>query len=155
MFIKRMINDYEKSIKDAENGSKGGNPLLTRVNPEEEEEEKNKIKTPTPKGARKPKPETAIPKELDTAKFREAWSDWQRYRAESRKKLTPSTIEKQLASLSKMGEPRAIAAINNSIQQGYQGIFEASGGGSGGGGGKINRNAHLKIEPDAAESWRD
>jgi len=57
--------------------------------------------------------------------FRKTWSDWKTHRKEKRQKLTPSTEISQLKKLSEMGESRAIAALRNSIEKGYQGIFES------------------------------
>jgi len=78
--------------------------------------------------AQKPDAEPVqIPAELNTAEFLAAWSEWFAYRRE--RKLKPwaaRTINGQLARLSKLGPERAVAAIRNSIDNGYQGIFEAS-----------------------------
>jgi hypothetical protein len=65
---------------------------------------------------------------FDSEAFRDAWITWERHRKEIKKKLTPSTIEKQLAAIAKMGEAEAIEAINNSVEKGYTGIFPPSGG---------------------------
>lgn len=74
---------------------------------------------PTVKKAQVP---PALP--FDSAAFAEAWEDWQQHRTEKRKPITPLSAKKALADLAKMGEPRAIAAINHSIANGYQGIYE-------------------------------
>jgi|GEM_PF-5767331 len=81
---------------------------------------------PTPPNP-KPKPEKKsfpIPESLQTDSFKNAWADWQQHRKEKRCKLTPKAIERQLSKLADMGEKRAVAAINHSITNGYQGIFE-------------------------------
>ena len=46
--------------------------------------------------------EIALPEELETPDFRKAWSEWTEYRRESKKKLTKSTITRQLGSLAKL-----------------------------------------------------
>lgn len=61
---------------------------------------------------------------FDSESFRDAWSDWVQHRKEKRKPITPLSAKKALAELAIMGETRAIAAINHSISNGYQGIFE-------------------------------
>jgi len=66
----------------------------------------------------------SFPENLSTPAFRETWIDWTQHRKEIRKPLTPASIRKQLNTLAAMGEPRAIAAINHSIANGWQGIFE-------------------------------
>ena len=68
--------------------------------------------------------ETKIPKKLDTDAFNKAWLEWVQYRKESRKKLTPSTIRYQLKRLEKWGHDRAIAAIEETITQGWVGLRE-------------------------------
>ncbi len=65
-----------------------------------------------------------IPGELDSDVFREAWGRWTAHRKEIKKALTPSTTAAQLKKLSAIGEVRAVAAINHSIEAGWTGIFE-------------------------------
>jgi hypothetical protein len=67
---------------------------------------------------------TAFPPELDTEKFRAAWAEWQRYRREIKRRLTPMTVKKQLAQLADWGPDQAIIAIETSIAKGWQGLFE-------------------------------
>lgn len=50
---------------------------------------------------------------------------WMRYKAERRDKLTPSYIDAFLKKWAKVGEDRAIAAIDNSIAQGWAGVYES------------------------------
>lgn len=61
---------------------------------------------------------------FDSSAFRDAWSDWEQHRKEKRRPITPLSAKKALALLATMGESRAIAAINHSITNGWQGIFE-------------------------------
>lgn len=56
--------------------------------------------------------------------FAEAWQDWQQHRKEKKLPLTATTIKSQFKKLRKMGEQRAIAALTNSTENGYTGIFE-------------------------------
>ena len=60
--------------------------------------------------------------------FAEAWAEWETHRREIRKTITPTTRKKQLKALADIGEARAIAAIAHSIEKGWTGIFERSGG---------------------------
>jgi hypothetical protein len=69
-----------------------------------------------------------LPPSLDTAEFRGAWDSWMRYRKQARKPLTPETAKRQLAKCAKLGADRAAAAIEVSIERGWQGIYEASDG---------------------------
>ena len=66
-----------------------------------------------------------MPASLRTENFLKAWVEWQQHRREIRKKLTPLAAHRQLAQLEAMGEARAIAAIEHSIQNGWTGIFES------------------------------
>lgn len=61
---------------------------------------------------------------FDSVEFSASWMEWMQYRIQSKKKLTPLTAKKQLALLGGRPEKLAIAMINQSIQNGWQGIFE-------------------------------
>jgi hypothetical protein len=65
-----------------------------------------------------------IPASLNSSSFRIAWTDFQEHRRQLHKKLTPLAAKKQLANLAGMGPDRAVAAINHSIAQGWQSIYE-------------------------------
>lgn len=65
-----------------------------------------------------------IPLLLNTPEFIEAWEMWAQHRKEIRHSLTPTTIVLQLRKLEKFGVDRAIKSIYNSIEGGYQGLFE-------------------------------
>ncbi len=65
-----------------------------------------------------------LPQELDTEAFKEAWHRWERHRREKHQKLTPSTLAAQIKQLASVGTVRAIAMIENSIGNGYTGLFE-------------------------------
>jgi hypothetical protein len=69
----------------------------------------------------------SIPLLLNTPKFRNAWDEWRSYKRHRRQTLTSDTMKRQLNKLCGMGEERAIAAINHSIEQGYTGLFEEHG----------------------------
>src|SRR5690606_4011964 len=71
--------------------------------------------------------DSELPTELDTPKFRRAWDEWQTYRREIRKTLTPSTAQKQLRKLAEWGEAKAIAAIEQSVRNGWTGLFDPGG----------------------------
>ena len=68
-----------------------------------------------------------IPLVLDVPAFRETWNKWQQHRREIRKPTTPTTAAAQLAKLADWGVERAIAALQHSIANGWQGIFEPKG----------------------------
>lgn len=53
-----------------------------------------------------------------------AWIEWEQYRKEKRQKLTPSTAKKQMQFLAGRAGPEAVAIINQSITNGWTGLFE-------------------------------
>ncbi len=90
-----------------------------------------------------------IPADLDTAAFREAWEGFLRHRVEKRQKLTASAADKALRKLEKMGHDRAIEAIEHSVSNGWQGIFEP-GRGNGAPGGPAAQQANARRADRAA-----
>lgn len=67
---------------------------------------------------------TPIPPALDTPEFKQAWNIWVKYRGEIKSKLAPTTIEQQLKKLSKHTATEAIAMLEQSMAQGWRGLFE-------------------------------
>ncbi len=65
-----------------------------------------------------------IPDSLNTNSFKKTWQEWLHYRKEKKHSLTASTIKLQLKKLSQYGEQIAIKMINNSITNGWLGLFE-------------------------------
>ena len=70
----------------------------------------------------KVKKEIVLPFNSDT--FTSAWNEWLTYRKETKKTLSESAIKKQLEFLRQYGEDNAIKIINQSIMNGWQGLFE-------------------------------
>lgn len=66
-----------------------------------------------------------VPFPFESLEFRMAWMAWLQDRKERKlKKYTTRGLKGQFKRLAKMGEQRAIAAIEYSIDQQWQGIFE-------------------------------
>ena len=65
-----------------------------------------------------------FPQALSTPEFADAWKDWVAYRKERGQTLKPTTIKAQLATMQGWGSVDAVAAIRQSIMNGWQGIFE-------------------------------
>ncbi len=65
-----------------------------------------------------------LPPALDTPEFREAWDEWKQHRKELKKPLTPTASRRLLLKLEGWGADRSVAAIINSIENSWQGIFE-------------------------------
>ncbi|HUS88160.1 MAG TPA: hypothetical protein VMW91_02125 [Desulfosporosinus sp.] len=64
-----------------------------------------------------------IPDTLDTPEFLKVWSDWQMFRKEIKRAIAPSTAKRQLKKLETLGLSDAIATIELSIENGWQGLF--------------------------------
>jgi len=133
-----------QTIKDKDSGKIEGKEWIIFENPEEKptcrfperrfshdsenphltNNEALPIKRPTKeKGADAPAVSSELPDELNCPEFASAWADWKQYRSELKKKLTPSTVARQLKTLVKFGIEGAILAINQSIEQGWTGLF--------------------------------
>ncbi len=79
-------------------------------------------------GGKEKPAEIELPADLDTADFRRSFIEWQEhYKQKTRKRMTPLSITKLITKLEDMGHDRAIKAIDYSIANGYQGLFEPAG----------------------------
>ena len=61
---------------------------------------------------------------FESEKFSLGWRKWVKHRKEIGHPLTPTATSQQLTKLSAMVEARAIAAIQHSVANGWQGLFE-------------------------------
>jgi DNA-binding Lrp family transcriptional regulator len=59
--------------------------------------------------------------------FMKAWNTWMTYRKERKKPMTTRTINMQLEELNGLTEQQAIATINQSIKNGWIGLFALQG----------------------------
>lgn len=87
--------------------------------------ESKKTKSPPTEKTHEP---TEFPEELDTPEFRATWAEWIAHRIEIRKPMKPLGAKKLLKSLAEGGERKAIESINQSIANGWQGVFEVKAG---------------------------
>ncbi|MEE9185238.1 MAG: hypothetical protein V3U39_12305 [Acidimicrobiia bacterium] len=87
---------------------------------EERREEKSKGKPLAPYDASAPE----LPTCLQTEAFRKAWAEWIEHRKQIHKKLTPLAVTKQLTRLAAMGETRALATLEHTIEKGWIGLQE-------------------------------
>ena len=67
--------------------------------------------------------EQLIPASLKTIEFEIAWDQWCKYRREIKQSITKSTAERQLNKLGRYPPAVAIAAIDQSITNGWSGLF--------------------------------
>jgi hypothetical protein len=56
--------------------------------------------------------------------FSDALADYEQHRAEKKSRLTPTARRNLYKKLERMGETRAVAALEYSVVQGYTGVFE-------------------------------
>lgn len=89
--------------------------------PEKRREEKREEEEKSPRTA---SPANGFPDVLNTDSFRQVWAKWEQHRTEIRHALKPTTRRAQLEKCARMGEAAATAAIHQSIEQGYMGLFE-------------------------------
>jgi hypothetical protein len=74
-------------------------------------------------GEGKKKPEIIeIPDNLDNDAFIKVWNKWKAFRKEIKKPLKPTTEKERLKFLA--NEPEPIEIIENSLRNGYQGLFK-------------------------------
>lgn len=128
IFSKRMIRDEEVRNKRAMGGRLGGNPALMVVPKVDGRLTTEVNQKPTPSSSssssNNKEREVEFPENLQTIRFRKAWSDYLTYRKAGRMKpLLPASIEAQLKKLSTWGHDIAIQAIEETISNGWQGIF--------------------------------
>jgi len=86
-----------------------------------------------------------------TSKFMDKWALWKAYKVEKRSPYKPIGEQSALMKLAKdfPGEAEAIAAIENSMGQNYQGIFAANGNGK-----KVLTNDEYRNQVIAATEQR-
>lgn len=79
-----------------------------------------------------PATDLALPSPLDTPEFRAAWAEWLAYRKERRLAgYKPIGLAKLLNRLAAMGAAGAVAALEHSMSQNYQGVWEPKGSAAG------------------------
>jgi hypothetical protein len=59
--------------------------------------------------------------------FINAWKSWVAYRKQLKRKLTDASVQAQFKDFVLWGEAKSIDAIERSIRQGWQGLFEPTG----------------------------
>ena len=73
--------------------------------------------------------EITIPDELNTPKFLDTWKQWQQYRRELGKPLTPTITTRQLKKLAEHDVETAINMLEQSMEREWRGIWELKGDG--------------------------
>ena len=113
--------------KSRSNGPPTGEPLGSQTVNRLEESGEDQIREEIPPQS-PPRGEMdfseLIPASLKTPEFEEAWKRFVRHRRQKKASLTKEAAKGQLRKLEKIGPERATSAVDYSIAQGWQGIFE-------------------------------
>lgn len=133
IYSPRMIREEHVRNVRAASGSKGGNPFLLNQKPTPSFTSPSSSSSATSatgnilslKRENKTPPAPEVPECLRTPEFEQAWDGYIAYRKTARMKpLQPASIAAQLKKLSEWGHDTAIAAITETIANGWQGIFK-------------------------------
>lgn len=88
--------------------------------PEEKRREEKKKKPPkSPSGGFDPR---AVELPFGSTRFREAWLDWCQHRLEIKKKLTKTSVKRQMKQFREWGDALSIQVIEHTIAKGWQGL---------------------------------
>lgn len=132
-FLDEQLEERGKlSEKNAENAAKGwekrkkeataepphNEPIYLACNIEEKREEQRR------REEKKKEKTVAVESKFFGEDVQAAWEDWKKYRKEKKQAITPSTAKKQMEFLGGRAGPEAIAIINQSITNGWTGLFE-------------------------------
>jgi hypothetical protein len=124
----KRVESHTKNKRDERYDANGGS--VSFALPEKRREDMNTdmgVQKKTPSIV-KAQPKTEFPEELDTPEFRATWAEWIQHRTEIKKPMKPLSAKKLLKSLAEGGERKAIESINQSIQNGWQGVFDVKAG---------------------------
>lgn len=129
-FLKEQFDERgHKSKVNSINGSKGGAPKGNK-NAEKNNREQAKTTNIEENKKRKEKKEkreytqSAFGFPFLSLEFKTVWGEWEQFRKELKKTVTPSTAKKQLKFLGGRPENEAIEIINQSITNGWTGLFD-------------------------------
>ena len=84
------------------------------------ETKRNEVEIET-KQNQKQNPAVAVP---FVGEVLNVWNEWVSFRKEKKAPLTPTSIKKQIQFLGGRGDPEIIAILNQSMTNGYTGLFE-------------------------------
>jgi hypothetical protein len=100
----------------------GGGKKLPTYSKVYNKEDKDTPQTPT--GAMDKLPEGGLPLPFSSEQFSKAWYRWVDYRKEIKKALKQSSVDLQWKQMVLWGEQKSIDSINQSITNGWTGLFE-------------------------------
>ena len=100
----------------------GGGKKLPTYSKVYNKEDRDTPQTPT--GAMDKLPEGGLPLPFSSEQFSKAWYRWVDYRKEIKKALKQSSVDLQWKQMVLWGEQKSIDSINQSITNGWTGLFE-------------------------------
>ena len=100
-----------------QNNARGGCNKLHPYNKEDKKEDKNTVQEQT----------WLVRLPFGSEAFINAWKSWVAYRKQLKRKLTDASVQAQFKDFVLWGEAKSIDAIERSIRQGWQGLFEPTG----------------------------
>jgi len=119
---------------------KPGAPGTKRQAPPERNARGTRTNEQEPLNKKKGADAFGIPECLNNDFFLAKWEEYIQHRKEKRSKLTPTAAKAVLRKLEAMGPAKAVEALNNSIGNGWVGVFEPNG----------KKNGKQPSEPNAA-----
>ncbi len=155
IYSRRMLRDEAVRLKRAAAGRMGGRPKKqneskTKANTKPKAKQipdndidndtDNDIETTGKKKSTQPDP-LNLPLPFDTEAFKSVWIEFDEHRSRMNKPWTALAAKKILTKLGGMSHDDAIAAINNSIESGWAGVFPPKGNG------QPRSPARIKAEP--------
>jgi len=165
---KRYTNKNDKNGKNAENeentppnpltGGTAGDASQTESFQLDADQPQPQQPSSQPKAKRERKPAQQmpeIPEALNTPAFRSAWTDFIDHRKSNRKPLSPKAAELNLKKCLELGPDTACSAIEQTIANGWTGIFEPKNTTPGVNGSKPKRDPRVPAHiPDhQAQMW--
>jgi len=128
-----LVRDRQKSVSEArsEAGKRGAiakaNAKANASTKDKQRKVKEKVEGEEEGNSEKERASAKQPDPLPfpSPAFAEAVARWERHRAEIKHRMTPETRKAWLKKCQELGEARSIAAIDHSIANGWQGMFEA------------------------------
>jgi hypothetical protein len=148
-YLKDYMRTYRKkhaSVNTSVNNCKQQLTQLTQTETEKETEKRENPPTPLAGGGSLAR--SRWPEILQDDRFETAWTEWTAYRKQARKTLTAIGAERQLKALAKYGLEGALLSIDQSIRNGWTGLFEPREGDVV----KCAAPAHQR-KPSPAEAW--
>jgi len=119
VYMREYMQNYRKkngASKQKKADVKRCKPQLAQAETETETETEEKKETMAAS--------LVFPDQLDVPEFQEVWRQWEAHRREIKKPLKPTQMAGMLKKLSSWGIDRAVAAIEHTVANGWQGLRE-------------------------------